>query len=307
LRSGGTAAFVPDGLLTPGTLRELISTADVDTVWLTTSLFNLFVDEDVDCFAGVRQLLVGGEKLSIPHVRAFLSSHPGVALHNGYGPAENCMLTTTRLIRPEDCEVGGGIPVGDPVPGTAVVLLDENDRPCGPGEQGEVCIAGSGLAVCYLGQPGMTAEKFPTLRIGDERVRVYRTGDIGVLDDEGVLHFRGRRDRQVKVSGHRIEPAEIEVAASRVDGVRQCVVLPLTAPDGRVSALALCYVADPATPGGAGVLGESAVRKALTQTLPTYLVPSVVRRFDSFPVTANGKVDQAELARAAAAPRRTGR
>lgn len=306
LRSGGAVLFVPDGHLLPGRLRELIRTAGVDTVWLTTSLFNLFVDEDVDCFAGLGQLLIGGEKLSPAHVRTFLRSHPGIPLHNGYGPVENCMLTTTRLIQPEDCEIGGGIPVGSPVPGTTVILLDEDDRPRGPGESGEVCIAGSGLAVCYVGQPEMTAEKFPTVRIGDEHVRVYRTGDIGVVDGEGVLHFRGRRDRQVKISGHRIEPAEIEAAASRIDGLRQCVVLPVTAPDGSVSALALCYVAAPAGRDSArarDVLSESEVRDALARTLPAYLVPAIVRRFERFPVTANGKVDQAELTRVAAAPR----
>lgn len=306
LRSGGAVVFPPNDLLMPGTLRELIRTVGVNTVWLTTSLFNVFVDEDVDCFAGLHQLLTGGEKLSPAHVRTFLRSHPGIPLHNGYGPAENCMLTTTRLIQPEDCEIGAGIPVGSPVPGTTVILLDEDGRPCGPGENGEVCVAGSGLAVCYVGQPELTAEKFPTIRIRDKHVRVYRTGDIGVVDGEGVLHFRGRRDRQVKISGHRIEPAEIEAAASTIDGLRQCVVLPLTASDGRVSGLALCYVAAPAGREPARpehVLSESEVREALARTLPAYLVPATVRRFERFPVTANGKVDQAELARVAAAPR----
>jgi D-alanine--poly(phosphoribitol) ligase subunit 1 len=307
LLTGGAVAFVPDGFLMPGTLRELVRTAGVDTVWLTTSLFNLLVDEDVDCFAGIGWLLTGGEKISTAHVRAFLSSHPDVPLRNGYGPAENCMVTTTRLIQPQDCEMSGGIPVGSPVPGTTVVILDEDDLPCPTGVRGEVCTAGSGLAVGYLGQPEMTAAKFPTLRIGDEPVRVYRTGDMGVLDDEGVLHFRGRRDRQVKISGYRIEPAEIEIAALRIDGLRQCAVLPLTAPDGRVSALALCYVADSEASSGARPLAEAAVKRTLAQMLPAYLVPGVVRRFDRFPLTANGKVDHAELALAATAPSRSGR
>lgn len=135
---------------------------------------------------------------------------------------------------------------------------------------------------------------------------MYRTGDIGVVDDEGVLHFRGRKDRQVKIRGHRIEPAEIEVAASRIDGVRQCTVIPLTAPDGTVTGLALCYLADAAEPDsvrGREMLSEPELRRVLVRTLPAYLVPAVVRRFERFPVTANGKVDQAELARVAAAPR----
>ena len=135
-------------------------------------------------------------------------------------------------------------------------------------------------------------------------MRVYRTGDIGFLDDDGVLHFRGRRDRQVKISGHRVELPEIELAAREIDGVRQCLALPLTAPDGQVTGLALCYVADPGASDAQDVLGESGVRAALARMLPGYLLPTVVRRFDRFPVTANGKTDQAELARIAAAPRR---
>jgi D-alanine--poly(phosphoribitol) ligase subunit 1 len=304
LSSGGAVALVPDGHLLPGTLRELIRTTGVDTVWLTTSLFNLFVDEDVDCFDGVRQLLIGGEKLSPAHVRSFLQRRPAVPLRNGYGPAENCMLTTTRLIRPEDCDISAGIPVGSAVPGTTVLMLTDEGLPCAPGEIGEVCIAGSGLAIGYLDQPEMTAQQFPTLEIDGAQVRVYRTGDIGFLDDDGVLHFRGRRDRQVKISGHRVELPEIELAAREIDGVRQCLVLPLTAPDGQVTGLALCYVADPGASDAQDVLGESGVRAALARMLPGYLLPTVVRRFDRFPVTANGKTDQAELARIAAAPRR---
>jgi amino acid adenylation domain-containing protein len=306
LTSGGTAALVPEGHLLPGTLRELVRRAGVDTVWLTTSLFNLFVDEDVDCFEGVRQLLIGGEKLSPAHVRTFLARHPAIPLRNGYGPAENCMLTTTHLIRPEDCDITEGIPVGRPVPGTTVVLLTEEGRSCAPGENGEVCIAGSGLAVGYLDQPEMTAEKFPTAVVDGAPVRMYRTGDIGVLDEGGVLHFRGRRDRQVKISGHRIELSEIEIAARELDGVRQCLVVPLTAADGQVNRLALCYVAETAADAHDGP-SESEVRTALARTLPAYLVPAVVRRLDRFPVTANGKADQEELRRLAARPHRSAR
>lgn len=303
LTSGGCAALVPQGHLLPGTLRELVRTAGVDTVWLTTSLFNLFVDEDVDCFTGVRQLLVGGEKLSPAHVRTFLDRHPSTPLHNGYGPAENCMLTTTRLIRPQDCDIAEGIPVGSAVPGTTVLILAEDGSRRAVGETGEVCIAGTGLAVHYLDEPELTAEKFPTVAFDGTPTRVYRTGDLGFLDDEGVLHFRGRRDRQVKISGYRIELTEIEIAARGIDTVRECLVVPIDAPDGRVSGLALFYVAEPGdAPDGAA--GERDVRAALGRTLPSYLVPGVIRRLDRFPVTGNGKADQAELRRLATRPRR---
>jgi D-alanine--poly(phosphoribitol) ligase subunit 1 len=305
--SGGTAVLVDGDHLLPGGLRDLVATAGVDTLWITTSLFNLFVDEDPDCFAGLRQVLVGGEKLSPGHVAVFLRRHPGIPLRNGYGPVESCMLTTTRRLTLADCELTGGVPVGTSVPGTTVLVLDAADQPCGPGQRGEICVAGEGLAVGYLGSPELTAEKFQELTVAGTPVRVYRTGDIGELDDDGVLHFRGRRDRQVKISGYRIELAEIEVTARGLDGVRDCVALPLTGPDGQVSRLALIYLTEPGWPGADGDGDPLAVRDALAARLPSYAVPGVVRRLDRLPVTANGKLDRAELARLARLGRRPAR
>jgi D-alanine--poly(phosphoribitol) ligase subunit 1 len=305
LTSGGTSVLVEGEHLLPGILRDLVRDCGVDTLWLTTSLFNLFVDEDPGCFWDLGQVLTGGEKLSPAHVRIFLEHHPGIPLRNGYGPAENCMLTTVHLLRFEDCDVPGGIPVGTPVPGTTVLVLDAHDQQCPPDEAGEICIAGQGLAIGYLGHPELTAAKFPTLIVDGKPLRIYRTGDIGVLDRTGVLHFRGRQDRQVKISGYRVEMAEIEVAARRVAGVRDCVALPVTAPGGEVSRLALFYLSDERSPGQSLQDGDPlGVRDELRLRLPAYLVPGVVWRLARFPVTANGKLDRAALLRLARRPGR---
>ncbi|HEX6076183.1 MAG TPA: amino acid adenylation domain-containing protein [Micromonosporaceae bacterium] len=305
LTSGGCSALVPEDHLLPERLSELRRAAGVDTLWLTTSLFNLFVDEDPDCFRGLRTVLTGGERLSPKHVRAFLNAHPGIPVRNGYGPAENCMLTTTHPIRPEDCDLAGGIPVGTAVPGTTVLVLAQDGQRCQIGEPGEICIAGSGLALGYLGQPELTAEKFTTVDVDGQPVRIYRTGDVGFLDESGVLHFRGRRDRQIKIGGHRIELGEIEVTARRLSGVRECVAMPLAGSDGAVARLALFYTADGAGPDGGG--DPLGVRAALAARLPAYLVPGVVRMLDHFPVTANGKVDSRALELLARRPGRSAR
>lgn len=297
LVSGGTTVLVRGDHLMPGTLRSLVAGAGVDTLWLTSSLFNLFVDEDADCFTGLGQVLTGGEKLSPSHVRAFLERHPGIPLRNGYGPAESCMLTTTHLLCPRDCDLPGGVPVGTAVSGTEVLVLDAAGQPCGPGIPGEVCIAGQGLACGYFGDPVLTTAKFPTIEVNGRRVRVYRTGDVGVTDEAGVLHFRGRSDRQVKIRGHRVELDEIEVTTRRMPGVRDCCTLPVPDPRGEVSRIALFYVAD----SGADA---TAVRGELRRQLPRYMVPDMVRRLERFPVTANGKVDSAELLRMALEPGR---
>lgn len=294
LTTGGAVVLIAGDYLLPGALREAIRAHGVDTLWLTASLFNLFVDEDPESFRGLKHVFTGGEKLSPDHVRQFLTHVPGVPLWNGYGPAENCMLTTTRRLTMEDCDLPGGVPVGAPVPGTTVLVLDERGQRCAPGEQGEICIAGTGLATGYLGQPQLTAEKFPTIDAGGRPTRIYRTGDIGEADDRGVLHFRGRRDRQVKISGHRIEMSEIELAAREVPGVRNCLVLPVTGSDGQPRYLALLYVA---AAGQAASNGPDPlqVHGHLQRQLPAYLVPSVVCCLPGFPVTANGKVDRDAL------------
>lgn len=296
LVSGGTTVLVDDDHLMPHTLRELITTAGVDTLWLTSSLFNLFVDEDVDCFTGLGLVITGGEKLSSTHVRAFLSSHPRIPLRNGYGPAEGAMLTTTRLLTPEDCDLSGGVPVGTAVAGTTVLVLDSAGQPCPPGTPGEICIAGQGLACGYYRDPELTAAMFPTIAAASGPLRIYRTGDVGVMNETGVLHFRGRADRQIKISGHRVELDEIEGAARRVPGVRDCVTLPLLAHEGgQVTKIALFYLADANLPASDGDLLN--VRAQLMRQLPRYLVPDVVQCIDRFPVTANGKLDAGALLR----------
>jgi D-alanine--poly(phosphoribitol) ligase subunit 1 len=299
LTTGGTVVLISRDYLTPNKLREVIEAHGVDNLFLTASLFNLFVDEDPDCFDGLENVLTGGEKISPEHVRRFLVRHPAVALWSGYGPAESCMVTTTRMLTLRDCDVPGGVPVGTAVRGTRVLLLDANDRLCTPGQEGEICIAGEGLAMGYLGQPELTAAKFPTLHIDGSPMRIYRTGDVGLADGEGVLHFRGRRDRQIKISGHRIEMTEIEETAAAVPGVHQCVAVTFTGPDGQASLLALMYtataehVAPPEEPDPIGVHDH------LLRQLPSYMVPSVIRCLPRFPLTANGKVDLAALSETA--------
>lgn len=288
LTTGGTSAIVPESQLSPTALRELVASSGVDTVWLTASLFNLFVDEDLDCFTGISQLMTGGERLSVPHVRAFLERHPQIRLLNGYGPVESCVFATTRTVRPADCEAPHGIPIGRPVPATAIHLLD-GEEPADCGAVGEICVAGDGLALGYLNDPGATAEKFVAVPISGMPTPLYRTGDLGFRDRDGVLHYLGRVDRQVKISGYRVEPAEIEQAALRLPGVRECSVLPVFGPDGTLDRLALFYRGEDCGPEPAEL------RRALAKELPHYMVPPSVSRLDAFPRNANGKLDQAML------------
>ncbi|NEA33600.1 amino acid adenylation domain-containing protein [Streptomyces sp. SID13031] len=297
LVTGGTAVLIAAKYLLPSTLRQIVMTYGVDTVWLTGSVFNLFVDEDPECFSGLSRVFTGGETASPAHMRGFLLRHRGIALWNVYGPAESGMLTTTARVALADCDLPAGVPIGTPVHGRNVVLLNARDERCEPGQEGEICIAGEGLATGYLGQPELTLEKFPTVDLDGVAVRIYRTGDVGVWNAGGVLHYRGRRDRQIKLSGYRIELAEIESVAGSLAGVRNCIAFPVNGPDGTPERLALVYLvpsadADPSGPPDGDPLS---VHAQLRQLLPGYMLPSIVRGLAQYPLTVNGKVDRAAL------------
>lgn len=289
LLHGGTSVIVTDPYLSPAALGDAVSRHRADTVWLTSSLFNMIVDESPDAFRGLRQVMIGGERLSAGHVRRFLRRHPGITLLNGYGPVESTVFATTHRVTEPDCDLPGGIPLGRPVPGTQVHVLD-GTRPCAVDETGEICLAGDGLALGYLGDDALTARKFTDVRIDGRQVRVYRTGDLGRWDEDGLLHYHGRSDRQLKIRGHRVEPAEIERQVERLlPAVRHCRVLARgDAARGERELVAFCVPVRQGDPldGALAVLGEALV---------AYQRPAALIGVDAFPVTAQGKLDERAL------------
>lgn len=280
LLSGGTSLVVEEPYLSGQALRDAVSGHGADTVWLTSSLLNMIMDEDPDAFLGLAQVMTGGERLSVPHVRAFVRRHPGIALINGYGPVESTVFATTHRVTEADCGLPGGIPVGRAVPGTRIHIVD-----------GEICVAGDGLALGYLGDPELSEARFPVVRTADgEDVRVYRTGDLGRLDDDGVLHYLGRADRQVKIRGHRIEPAEVEQQILELlPGVRDCRVVARR--DGAGNTVGLVAFCVPERPGGRLTGAEEVLRTGLVH----YQRPDAVVMVAAFPVTAQGKLDERAL------------
>ncbi|MDQ2835887.1 MAG: amino acid adenylation domain-containing protein [Actinomycetota bacterium] len=296
LTTGGTLVLSCDEYFLPSELAQLHDDHGVNCTWLTASLFNLFVDSELDCFTGIEHLYIGGERLSVDHVRRFLERFPEAKLFNGYGPVESCVFATVHRITLADCTGPAEVPIGQSVPETEVHVRADG-RPCQPGEVGEILLGGSGLAHGYLGNPVLTAERFPTVAIDDMPTRLYATGDRGSWDVDGVLHFHGRADRQIKIRGHRLELAEIERAARGLDEVAHCIVLPVTDHTGNIDRLALAYTCrTPSISQAALTAAEvSELRRQLARSLPDYAVPGVILRLASLPTTANGKLDQASL------------
>ncbi|MGW8730841.1 amino acid adenylation domain-containing protein [Streptomyces sp. NPDC055808] len=289
LLTGGTTVLLDETVLVPRTLRALIAEEGVNGAFMTTQLFNMLVTTDVGAFAGMKWLSIGGERAAPTRVRAFLAEHPGIRLVNVYGPVECGAVVTAHAIRPEDCDDPAGIPLGRVLAHTDVYVLD-GTRVCAPGETGELCLAGPGLARGYLGDPELTEAVFVEAEIEGRTQRLYRTGDLGNRSAEGVFHYTGRGDRQIKIRGHRIEPAEVERTVERVATVTGAAVVPMPKPDGSYHGLALFY-----THGGHGT-GPEELRERLTELLPEYLVPRRVHLLDVFPQLANGKIDRRELA-----------
>ncbi|MFI7544689.1 AMP-binding protein [Actinoplanes sp. NPDC049599] len=288
LLNGGTALVDDEPYITGEYLRRAVRAHGATATWLTSSLFNMIVEEDLDAFTGLVKVIIGGEALARRQVGRFLAAHPGIALFNGYGPVESTVFATMHRIRPQDCELPDGIPLGRPVPRTQIYVL-RGDQPCGAGETGEICIGGAGLAVGYLGDPALTAEKFVEVCLNRRSVRVYRTGDLGFKDEDGILHFRGRADRQIKVRGHRIEPVALERRLESLLPIRSCRMVPRQGPDGRPDGLiAFCVPLRAGDPlAGAGEI--------IRRTFAGYERPAAVISVDALPLTANGKVDEAKL------------
>lgn len=290
LLTGGTCALVTERPLTPAGLREIVVAHGVNTVFLTTSLFHLFVEEDLTTFASLRTVLVGGEKLSPTHAGSLLAAWPDLRLVNGYGPVESAVFALSHDVTGADLD--GEIPLGRPVPRTKVLVLRTDSASgalCRPGQVGELCIGGDGLAIGYLSDPALTAEKFVTVAVNGQPERLYRTGDLGQLAPDGVFHYHGRLDRQVKIRGRRIEPAGIERLAAAVPGVRRSLALASGDATANATELWLFYLRADASPT------ESELTAALAAALPAYSVPDHVVAVEDFPLSAHGKVDAQAL------------
>ena len=288
LMNGGSCVTPDEPLITPDGLRALVAGHGVETLWLTSSVVNLIVDEDLDAFTGLRHLLCGGERLSPPHIAALLDRHPGLRVTNGYGPVESMVFVSTHDIRRADTADSHGIPVGRPVRGTVLAVLDpETLRPVARGTEGELWAAGDGLALGYLDRPEENARRFARVALpGHGTLRAYATGDRVRMDDEDRLSYVGRADRQFKIRGHRVEPGEVERRVAAFPGVRHAFLVPLRDERGTVTGTVCAYTTDDAAPRP-----DDTLRRTATGALPSYLRPDRFLHLRPVPLGPTGKAD----------------
>ncbi|HXM58370.1 MAG TPA: amino acid adenylation domain-containing protein, partial [Candidatus Dormibacteraeota bacterium] len=256
-------------------LAAQVRAARVDALQVVPSLLRGLLPE---LEAGrLRWLFAGGEQLDRDLAASALGRLEGVRLIDLYGPTECCIQVLSHEVRPDE---RGRVPIGRPVRATRVQVLDGRLRPVPPGAVGELYVSGAQLARGYAGRPAQTAQRFVADPAGGGG-RMYRTGDLARWRGDGELEYLGRADRQVKVRGRRVEPAEIEAALREHPGVRDAVAV---LRDGRLVGYVLGDAVD-----------AEALRRHVADRLPEALVPAALVALERLPLTASGKLDVAAL------------
>lgn len=291
LLHGGCCVLYPENSLPdPQTLGQIIRTYRITTMWLTAALFNTIVTEAPETLQGVKELLTGGEALSVSHIRQAQALLPDTQLVNGYGPTESTTFTCCyRIPRPLD-PAWTSIPIGTPIGNTQVYVLDDQMQPVAMGAVGELYIGGDGLARGYLNRPDLTTERFvPNPFQADPQAKLYKTGDLVRHLPDGNLEFIGRTDHQVKIRGYRIELGEIETVLSQQPAVRDAIVLVREDRPGDKQLVAYLTAQPQQT------LDIPTIRAALQHQLADYMVPGAIVILDKIPLTPNGKADRQAL------------
>jgi amino acid adenylation domain-containing protein len=290
LLEGARLVMAPPGAhREPARLMDAVRAGAVTTLQMVPSLLAVLVETPgLEACTSLRRVFAGGEALPGELVRR-LRTRLAVEVVNLYGPTEACIDASFHVAGPHDPLPVA--PIGRPVDGTRLYVVDDVHRPMPPGAAGELCIGGAGVARGYLGRPALTAEKFvPDPFAGVPGARMYCSGDRVRWGVDGALEFLGRADLQVKVRGVRVEPGEVEAALAALPGVGAAAVVAREDRPGDVRLAAYVAPADSAAPPE-----PDALRRALAAVLPDAMVPSAFVVLDRLPLTPSGKTDRRAL------------
>lgn len=287
LLNGARLTILPSELvLSPLLFQRALQKHQVTTLFLTTSLFNLFAREMPNAFAELSQVLIGGEAADPQCCLEVLKAAAPGALINCYGPTETTVFATVYKMK-SAADVGRNIPIGRPIANGTVYILDEYMHPVPAGVPGELCIGGDGVGLGYLNRPELTRQKFVANPFGPGRL--YKTGDLVRYLRDGTIEFLGRLDLQVKIRGFRVELGEIEEVLGRHPAVKQnAVMMREEAPGQKVL---VAYVVAQEKQEACPAL----LTRYLKERLPDYMVPSIFMPLPELPLNANGKVDRRAL------------
>ncbi len=288
---GGRVVVVPDEVVrAPEELHAVLVAEQVTVLSQTPSAFYALQAADalhpeLGQQLALRAVVFGGEALEPHRLTPWVDAHANSArLINMYGITETTVHASFREILPADLDTSSS-PIGVPLTHLGFFVLDSWLQPVPPGVVGELYVAGAGLADGYVGRAGLSASRFVACPFGTPGERMYRTGDLMCWDTNGELRYLGRADEQVKIRGYRIELGEVQAALAALDGITQAEVI--VREDRPGDKRLVGYITGGADP--------AEVRAALTDRLPSYMVPAAVVVIDAIPLTVNGKLDKRAL------------
>jgi len=303
LLNGGQLVLCPKNIILDAfQMAEMLIEFEINTLWLSSPLFNRLVRENSGLFKSLVYLLVGGDVLSPSHISTVKREFPALRIINGYGPTENTTFSTTFSIEREFKE---NIPIGKPVTNSTAYIVDGYMNLLAIGLVGELWVGGEGVALGYLNNPELTSIKFisgkkiitfikklPTNSLAGPVASspIYGTGDLARWLPDGNIEFIGRKDHQVKIRGFRIESEEIEHRLLCHDKVKEAVVMARQM-GGTDEDKDICAYIVPTEDN----IEPSVLKDYLSQSLPGYMIPSFFVLLNEFPLTANGKIDRHAL------------
>ena len=286
LKHGASTVIIPkEFFMKPEELFDYMEAHKVSALGWSVSAFTILNSLGGFDERGIRTLkkvCFSGSVMPGRCLRTLQQMHPDVHFVNQYGPTE-ATASCTYYVVDHLVEEGEILPIGEPYENYRVFILKEDNTMASTGELGEICVSGPCLALGYYRDPERTAASFLQNPLHNSyQERIYRTGDIGRVREDGLLEFHGRLDRQIKHMGHRVELDEIEVAANRLDAIDECCCIYLEDKEK----LQLFYV---------GSMDKKALLMELRKTLPGFMVPRGVTKLDQLPKLANGKTDMVTL------------
>jgi len=287
LLNGATLVPYSGKTVDPNQLKSDIRENCITILWLTAALFSVVADRAIDALRPLRILLAGGDVLNPRYVSEVIESVPGITVINGYGPTENTTFTCCHVMTARN-KPNGSVPIGRPITGTRVHVLDEQRKPVSKGEVGELYASGKGVALGYMNEQRGDAFFF------DDSIApglIYRTGDLVKEGESGEFQFIGRRDSLVKVRGHRVSLEEVRTHIVRLEDVVDAVVVKKDLPSG--DQILVAYVRKKE---GSGV-DAKAIRLKLAEQIPKYMIPGQFVFDHALAINENGKIDRTQIRR----------
>jgi amino acid adenylation domain-containing protein len=291
LSSGGELHLVGPRVLLPAQLARFIREARLTQWFSVPSTFAYMVKGNAieeDDFPTLERVVWCGEVLAPAVLAHWMKRVRQPSYTNLYGPTEATIASSYYTVKDQPRDTSAPIPIGEPCGGEDILVLDERLQTVPAGETGELCIAGAGLSPGYWRDEQKTAAAFVTAP--GTGTRVYRTGDLGRRDERGVLHYAGRADTQIKSRGYRIELGEIETALSAVEGVGECAVVAVPSEGFEGTTICCAWSAKPQA-----ALDPPALRGALSEALPAYMLPAKWLHLRELPRNVSGKIDRRGL------------